>query len=229
MHPHGVEGQRPRRQLHRSDGGLPRVPAPLPRRPRRRAAVDSLLPGHQGQQVHDPGRRGLPPLRRTPHAVPGLRQGRAHSAAPVQPHVQDLHGPGGGGRRRHLPAPGDGPGHLRQLRQCAAVHAPEAAVRHRADRQGVPQRDHAGQLHLPHARVRADGDRVLRQSRRAVEERPATRTGTSAGSRTGIASLRRYGLAREPAAARARQGRARPLRQAHGRHRVSISRSAGAS
>jgi glycyl-tRNA synthetase len=40
--------------------------------------------------------------------------------------------------------------------------AAAGAVRHRADRQGVPQRDHAGQLHLPDARVRADGDAVLR-------------------------------------------------------------------
>ena len=58
-------------------------------------------------------------------------------------------------------------------------HAQEAAVRHRADRQVVPQRDHAGQLHLPHARVRADGDGVLRHAR----HRDAT--GTSTGSRSG--------------------------------------------
>ena len=41
----------------------------------------------------------------------------------------------------------------------------EAALRHRADGQELPQRDHAGQLHLPHARVRADGDGVLLQAR----------------------------------------------------------------
>ena len=41
----------------------------------------------------------------------------------------------------------------------------QAAVRHRPDRQVVPQRDHAGQLHLPDPRVRADGDGVLRQAR----------------------------------------------------------------
>ena len=40
----------------------------------------------------------------------------------------------------------------------------EAAVRHRPDRQELPQRDHAGQLHLPHPRVRADGDGVLRRA-----------------------------------------------------------------
>jgi glycyl-tRNA synthetase len=69
-------------------------------------------------------------------------------------------------RRRagRVPAPGDGAGHLRELPERAAVDAAEGAVRHRADRQGVPQRDHAGELHLPHARVRADGDAVLRRA-----------------------------------------------------------------
>ncbi len=43
-------------------------------------------------------------------------------------------------------------------------HAPEAPLRHRPDRQGLPQRDHPRQLHLPRPRVRADGDRVLRQA-----------------------------------------------------------------
>ena len=42
----------------------------------------------------------------------------------------------------------------------------EAAVRHRPDRQVVSQRDHAGQLRVPHPRVRADGDGVLRPARR---------------------------------------------------------------
>ena len=38
-------------------------------------------------------------------------------------------------------------------------------VRHRPDRQELPQRDHAAQLHLPLARIRADGDRVFLPSR----------------------------------------------------------------
>ena len=192
--PDGLEGQRPRRQLHRSDGGLPRVQAALSRRPRGRAALDALLRGHQGQQVPDPGRRGLPSLRPAPHAVPGVRQGPADRAAAVQPHVQDVHGAGGGGRLRHLPAPGDRAGHLRELRQRAAGDPAKAALRHRADRQGLPQRDHAGELHLPHARVRADGDRVLRESARprSTAARP-TRTGTTAGSRTASAGSRATG------------------------------------
>ena len=35
------------------------------------------------------------------------------------------------------------------------------SLRHRPDRQELPQRDHAAELHLPLARVRADGNRVL--------------------------------------------------------------------
>ena len=55
----------------------------------------------------------------------------------------------------------------------------EAAVRHRPDRQVVPQRDHAGQLHLPHPRVRADGDGVLRRAR----HRRASGTSTGCAER----------------------------------------------
>ena len=40
----------------------------------------------------------------------------------------------------------------------------QAAVRRLPDRQELPQRDHAGQLHLPHPRVRADGAGVLLQA-----------------------------------------------------------------
>ena len=36
-----------------------------------------------------------------------------------------------------------------------------AAFRHRAGRQGVPQRSHAAQFHFPHARVRADGNGIF--------------------------------------------------------------------
>ena len=94
--------------------------------------------------------------------VPELRhQGPVHRAEGVLGSREDLP------RRRRrrvgpaLPAPRDGAGHLRELLERAHRLAQEAAVRHRPGRQGVPQRDHARQLHLPHARVRADGDRVL--------------------------------------------------------------------
>ena len=75
-----------------------------------------------------------------------------------------------------LPAARDRPGHLRQLPQRQPGLAQEAAVRHRPDRQELPQRDHPRQLHLPHPRVRADGDGVLRQARRRRA------SGTSTGS-----------------------------------------------
>ena len=86
-------------------------------------------------------------------------------------------GAGRGDGPGRLPAPGDGAGHLRQLQERRPDRAPQAAVRHRADREGVPQRDHARQLHLPHARVRADGDGVLRPARRGAGVVP--RTGSS--------------------------------------------------
>ena len=93
----------------------------------------------------------------------------------------------------------------------------EAAVRHRPGRQVVPQRDHARQLHLPHARVRADGDGVLRPARRgaavvrALEDRRAS-TGTQ-----------RLGIRPDHlAAARARRRRAQPLLQRHRRRRVPL-------
>ena len=65
----------------------------------------------------------------------------------------------------------------------------EAAVRHRPDRQELPQRDHARQLHLPHPRVRADGDGVLRQAGRGrgvapVLDRRAHPAGTSTSAST---------------------------------------------
>ena len=45
----------------------------------------------------------------------------------------------------------------------------KTSVRHRADRQGFPQRDRGPAVHLPHARVRADGDAVLRAPGRGDE------------------------------------------------------------
>jgi glycyl-tRNA synthetase (class II) len=45
----------------------------------------------------------------------------------------------------------------------------EDPVRHRPDRQELSQRDHAAQLHVPLARIRADGDRVLLPSRPVAE------------------------------------------------------------
>ena len=74
-----------------------------------------------------------------------------HRGAQLQPDVQDARRPGRGRRVGRVPAARDRAGHLRQLQERADHDAQEAAVRHRADRQVVPQRDHARQLHLPHA------------------------------------------------------------------------------
>ena len=124
------------------------------------------------------------------HRLPQLRHPRpVDRAAQLQHDAQDL-------PRRHrgrvgpaLPAPRDRPGHLRQLPQRQPGLAQEAAVRHRPDRQELPQRDHPGQLHLPHPRVRADGDGVLRQARRRravapVLDRRAHRAGTPTSAST---------------------------------------------
>ena len=139
-HPHGAEGvggERARRHLHRPARRLPQLQGALPRRRAARLGRVSEL----------------------------RHEGHLHRGAPVQPDVQDLRRPGGRRRLGRVPASGDRAGHLRQLPQRADDDAQEAAVRHRADRQVVPQRDHARQLRLPHPRVRADGDGVLRAAR----------------------------------------------------------------
>ena len=126
-------------------------------------------------------------------------------------------GPGEGGRRDRLPAPRDRAGDLPRLQAGAAVRAPQAAVRDRAGRQVVPQRDHARQLHLPHARVRADGDGVLRPARRGASEwyehwmRRALRLVRAARHRP-----------RPPAPARARRRRALALLLGDQRRRVPV-------
>ena len=84
--------------------------------------------------------------------------------------------------------PGDRAGDLHQLQERRPARPPQAAVRHRAGRQVVPERDHARQLHLPHARVRADGDGVLRAAGRGGA------SGTATGSTSARAWHRRFGL-----------------------------------
>ncbi len=139
--------------------------------------------------------------------MPGLRhEGHALRAADVQPDVQDVHGPGRGLGVGGVPAPGDGAGHLREFPQRPAVDAAEGAVRHRPDRQGVPQRDHPGELHLPHARVRADGDAVLR---RAGHRHALVRVLERAADELAQVARPGAGAAGVPSA---HEGRARPLR-----------------
>ena len=99
--------------------------------------------------------------------VSGLRQQRlVYRTAQLQPDDEDA----GRADGRHgvdgVPAAGDRSGHLRQLQERLSDRAQAAAVRHRADRQVVPQRDHARQLHVPRSRVRTGGARVFRPGRR---------------------------------------------------------------
>ena len=70
--------------------------------------------------------------------LPDFGYAQLDGGAAVQPDV--LHADGLYLRRRvdHLPAARDGAGHFRQFSQRAEDRPHEAAVRHRADRQGVP-------------------------------------------------------------------------------------------
>ena len=150
---------RPRRRHPRPARHLGRLgpPGHLHRPPGRLQELPRALAGGQD-------RRRLPQLRlQGPDRGPGL-----------QPHVQDPRRPGRGRGPRGLPAPRDGPGHVHQLRQRARHDAQEAALRHRPGRQVLPQRDHAAELRLPHPRVRADGDGVLRPARRAPSSGSST-------------------------------------------------------
>ena len=184
--PADLGGLGPPRGVHRPPGPVPRqVQAALARGPRARGAAR-----RRGRR----GRDRLPELRR-----------RALAATPVQPDVQDPHGPGRGVRRRGLPAPRDRPGDLRQLQERPRLRPQEAAVRDRPDRQVLPQRDHAGQLRLPDARVRADGDGVLRAARRGRALARALD-----GAADGLVHGPRH-PARPPAPPRARRRRALPL------------------
>ena len=101
--------------------------------------------------------RGAGPRREDPR--------HADRAAGVQPDVQNHRRRVGRGRGRGLSPPRNGPGHLRQLQERLRQHAGAGPLRHRPDRQELSQRDHAAELHLPLAGVRADGDRVLLPSR----------------------------------------------------------------
>ncbi len=179
----GVGRVRARQRVPRPAGGVHALPQAVPGGPARRGV----------RRAHRQERQRRRPVGRP---VPELRHPRpVHRAARLQHDAQDLPRPGGVRGRPALPAPGDGAGHLRELPERADDLAAQAPVRHRPDGQELPQRDHAGQLHLPHARVRADGDGVLRRAghgrgtapvldRRAhaLVRRPGDRAATTCGS-----------------------------------------------
>ena len=119
--PAGLGGIRPRRRLHRPARRLPHLQAAVPRRPAR-----------TGELRPQPSKRARRDTRLRPHR-----------GAAVQPHVRDARRRAAGRGARGVPPPGDGAGHLHQLQERRPARAAEAAVRHRAGRQVVPQRDHA--------------------------------------------------------------------------------------
>ena len=66
-------------------------------------------------------------------------------------------------RAQQIPCPGCGKSDFTDIRKFNLMFKTHQGVTEdtAADRQELPQRDHAGQLHLPHPRVRADGAGVL--------------------------------------------------------------------
>ena len=201
--PPGMGSLRPRGGLLRPAGGVPLLPQALPRGPPR-----GRVRGKEG-----------PPRRERPegHRLRQLRHPwRMDRTAGILRPPQDLPRPGGQRGRPALPAPGNGPGHLRELQQRADHVPQEAAVRHRPDRQVLPQRDHPGQLHLPHPRVRADGNGILRRARHGRRVAQVLDEGAHV-------LVHRPGHPRgEPALLRAPAGEAQPLLQGHHRHRIPL-------
>ena len=202
----GVGHVRPRRLVQRPAGRVPDRPQALPARRAARRRGPDARPTCRTRRIVE--RLGL----RCPDDGGPLSAPRRFNLM-----FKTFMGPVEDDAGGHLPAPGDGPGLVRQLQERPAVVAQEAAVRDRPDRQVVPQRDQPGQLRLPDARVRADGDAVLRPAggggRRGVR-------GVAAASGAPGTSVRRH--ARASASARARPGRAGPLREEGGRRRVPL-------
>ena len=201
-----VGGQRPPEDVQRPADRVPVLPQAVPRGPPAgglRVQEGHRRPGHRRHQ-----RVGAVPQLRHPQ--------RLDRAAPVQHDAQDLPRRRRGRVRPPLPAARDRAGHLPQLRQRGDHQPQEAAVRHRPAGQELPQRDHARQLHLPHPRVRADGDGVLRQAGRGRGVAPVL-------DRRAHPLVRRpRHQPRQPAPLRAPGGEAQPLRQADRRHRVPL-------
>ncbi len=188
------EGQRQGR-ADRSMAGRGRVVA---RGSRRGAREEGRQAGQEVRQAR--GTAGRRPLhadcRRGPrqgHRPLDRRARHAHRAAVVQPDVQDLRRRARERVERRLPAARDRPGDLRQLQERGRHRPGQDPVRHRPDRQELPQRDQAAELHVPLARVRADGDRVLLPARaksadvvRVLARQPGSSgTSTSACRATG--------------------------------------------
>ena len=146
--PAGLGGQRPPRRLHRPAGRLPHLQAALPRRQARGRAA---------------ARRSRRSCRaRGPTATSPTPASSTSCSRRTWARCKDT------ASTAYL-RPETAQGIFINFKNVTPVRAQEAAVRDRPDRQVVPQRDHPRQLRLPHPRVRADGDGVLRPPRRGAE------------------------------------------------------------
>jgi len=196
--PHRLEGQRPPDHFTDPMVELPRVPAAIPRRPRGRRLVGSLLPRHQGKT--------------SSRSRPASRAATAVSGRTLCPEC-------GKGELDRTPASFQlmfktfmGPSR-RTPRSPTCVRRPpkamfvnfdttscsmrlEACRSDRAGRRSVPQRDHAGHFHLPRlvssSRWR---NRVLRQPNDRVDGRRPTSTGNDRWIEDCLAWFKRYGCA----------------------------------
>ena len=208
--PQSVGGIGAHGDLQRHARREPHQQAPLQGRPPHRGRHGHRRRGPEPRGA-DQDHRGRRPGQRPRGRWPRLRARQA-----LQPDVRDLHGAGQDAREPRLSAARDGAGDLRQLQERAADQPREGAVRDSAAGQVFPERDHTGQLHLPHPRVRADGDGVLRRTRhrRGVARVLDRRTLQL------VPGPRSEG--REPPPLRAPAREALPLRQAHRGHRVRL-------
>ena len=195
QHPRVVGGQRAPRRLHRPDGRLPHV----------RASASAPTTSTSCQCPQKPSKH---PGEGPDCDLTEARDFNLMFETTVGP-VKDS------GSVAYL-RPETAQGIFINFKNVLQFTPQEAAVRHRAGRQVVPQRDHAGQLHLPHARVRADGDGVLRPAGRG--RRVVRATGSE---RDALVREARH-PPRPPAPARARRRRAQPLLVRHRRRRVPL-------
>ena len=151
-------------------------------------------------------------------------KGAVHRAAHVQPDAAHVPGACAGRRGDRVPATGDGAGHLRELRERAEHDATQAAVRRRADRQVVPQRDHAAQLHLPR---RASSSR-WRWSTSAIRRTRVRLHDEWIEQRRALVPALRHEAGEPARCARTRRRSCRTTRRRHPTSSIS-SRSAGRS
>ena len=200
----GLGGVGSRRDVHRPADRVPVLPQALPRRPPRG--------GYEAKKGRPP--RTAWPTSPARTAAPAARgPSRASSTGcsrPTSARSRTSRACTTCARRPRRASSSTSPTSM-------TTRAQEAAVRHRPDRQELPQRDHAGQLHLPHPRVRADGDGVLRRAghrrgvARVLARQPRGTGGTSTSASSG-----------QPALLRAPEREAVALLEAHRRHRVPL-------